>query len=280
MTGKLRWHEMVAVYVGIALLLIFILAPFVEAAKVSLSPMSHLLSSPYQLIPPEITVAAYSDMWRSVPGLGRYIINSLIISGACTLITLLLAVPCGYALARLRFRGQGTWLMTMLGLNMFSGALLLIPLYRLLRQTGLLNTYAAMILPGAAFLIPTAIWLLQPFLKSIPHELEEAAAVDGASRVVILWRVVLPLSGPGLVVVAATSFIGAYAQQFLIALTFNSRDEIMPISIGLFQFFGRNEVLWNQLMAASLLSIVPVVALFAVLQRRIVGGLTAGGVKG
>jgi multiple sugar transport system permease protein len=280
MIQSYRWYEKLFVYIGIVVLMLFVLAPFIEAAKVSVSPMDHLLSAPYRLIPDGVTFAAYVDMWQSVPGLGRYIGNSLFISTACTLITLLLAVPAAYALARLRFFGRGTLLSGVLAVNMFSGAVLLIPLYRMLRQTGLLDSFAAMIIPGAAFLLPTGIWLLLPYMRSIPRELEEAAAVDGATRITILLRIILPLVGPGLVVVAATSFIGAYAQQFLIALTFNSRDAIMPISIGLFQFFGRNEVLWNQLMAASLVSIVPVVALFAVLQRRIVSGLTAGAVKG
>jgi multiple sugar transport system permease protein len=280
MIQKYRWHEKLGIYAGITVLLVFILAPFVEAAKVSISPMEHLLSSPYRLVPDDVTLAAYADMWRSVPLLGRYIFNSLAISSACTLITVVLSIPSAYALARLRFRGRGSLMSLMLAVNMFSGAVLLVPLYRLLRQTGLLDTMAAMIIPGAAFLLPTGIWLLLPYMRAIPRELEEAAAVDGASRLTVLMRIILPLAAPGLVVVAATAFIGAYAQQFLLALTFNSHDSIMPISVGLFQFFGRNEVLWNQLMAASLVSILPVVALFAVLQRRIVGGLTAGAVKG
>ncbi len=275
-----RWHERIGIYFGILLLLGFILAPFVEAAKVSVSPMAHLLSAPYRLIPDGITWAAYSDMWTSVPLLGRYIANSLIIATACTLITLALSVPAAYALARLRFAGRGTLMSVILAVNMLSGAVLLVPLYRMLRQANLLDTFAAMILPGAAFLLPTSIWLLLPTMRAIPRELEEAAAMDGAGRLTILLRVVLPLAAPGLVVVAATAFIGAYAQQFLLALTFNSRADIMPISVGLFQFFGRNEVLWNQLMAASLVAVLPVLALFTLLQRRIVSGLTAGAVKG
>ena len=280
MIARYRWYEALGIYAGIAVLMAFILAPFIEAAKVSVSPLDHLLASPYRLLPQDLTWSAYVDMWRSVPLLGRYIVNSLLISAACTVITVALAVPAAYALSRLRFAGRSATLSAVLAVNMFSGAVLLIPLYRMLRAAGMLDTLGAMIVPGAAFLLPTAIWLLLPYFSAIPRELEEAASIDGASRLQTLVRVVLPLAGPGLVVIAATAFIGAYAQQFLIALTFNSRDEIMPISVGLFQFFGRNEVLWNQLMAASLVSVVPVVALFAVLQRRIVGGLTAGAVKG
>ena len=162
---------------------------------------------------------------------------------------------------------------------MFSGAVLLIPLYRLMRTLGLLNSYFAMIVPGVAFLIPSAIWLLRTYMMRIPRELDEAAWVDGASRLYTLRRVILPIALPGIIVVAITTFIGAYAQQFIFALTFNSKTEFMPLSIGLFAFFGRQEVVWNELMAASFVGIAPVLILIVFLQRYLVAGLTAGAVK-
>ena len=272
--------ETACIYAGIALLLAFLLAPFVEAAKVSVSPLDHLLSSPYRLVPEDATLAAYRTMWTDVPLLGAYIVNSILIATACTLITLVLAVPAAYALARLQFPGRRVLLVATLAVNMVSGAVLLVPLYRMLRVLHLLNSYAAIVLPCAAFLLPTAIWLLVPYFRAIPRELEEAASIDGASSLATIGRVVLPLAAPGLVVVAATSFIGAYAQQFLVALTFASDDRIMPISVGLFQFFGRFQVAWNELMAASIVSVLPVLAAFALLQGRIVAGLTEGAVKG
>ena len=129
-----------------------------------------------------------------------------------------------------------------LAVNMFSGAVLLIPLFRLMRSFGVLNTYLAMIVPGVAFLIPSAIWLLRTYMMRIPRELDEAALVDGASHFYTLRRVILPIAMPGITVVAITTFIGAYAQQFIFALTFNSKTEYMPLPVGLFAYFGKQEV--------------------------------------
>ena len=162
---------------------------------------------------------------------------------------------------------------------MFTGAVLLIPLYRVLRSLGLLNTYWAMIVPGVAFLIPTGIWLLRSYLEKIPKELEEAAFVDGASRMYTLRRVVLPLATPGLVVVGTAVFIGAYAQQFLFAITFNQQRELQPLPAGLFEFIGYQDVTWNQMMAAALVGVLPVMLIFLFMQKYLVAGLTAGAVK-
>jgi len=188
-------------------------------------------------------------------------------------------VPAAYAFARFPFPGRGVMLGAFLAVNMFSGAVLLIPLYRLMFALGLLNTYWAMIIPGVAFLIPTGIWLLRSYLEKIPRELEEAAFVDGASRLYTLRRVVLPLAVPGLIVVGTSVFIGAYAQQYLFAITFNQVAELQPLPAGLNQFIGYQTVVWNQMMAAALTGVLPVMLVFFFLQKYLVAGLTAGAVK-
>ncbi len=279
MINRYRWYEIVGIYTGIAVFLTFVLAPFVEGFLVSLKPLSQLFSSPYRFWPENGSFEAYRTMWVSVPGFARYIFNSFFISGVATLVVLLLVVPAAYAFARFDFRGRGALLGAFLAVNMFSGAVLLIPLFRLMRSFGVLNTYLAMIVPGAAFLIPTAIWLLRTYMMRIPRELEEAAYVDGAGYFYTFRRVVLPLAAPGIAVVAITTFIGAYAQQFIFALTFNSKSEYMPLPIGLFAYFGRQEVVWNELMAASFVGIAPALIVIFFLQRYLVSGLTAGAVK-
>jgi multiple sugar transport system permease protein len=279
MIDRYRWYELVGLYAGIALFLTFVLAPFVEGFMVSLKPLSQLFSTPYSFIPENGSFAAYSTMWTTVEGLGRYIFNSLFISAVVTLAVIIIVVPAAYAFARFQFAGAGMLLAAFLAVNMFSGAVLLIPLYRLMRGLGLLNSYWSMIVPGIAFLIPSSIWLLRTYMIRIPRELDEAAWVDGASRLYTLRRVILPLAMPGVVVVAIMTFIGAYAQQFIFALTFNSRQEFMPLPVGLFAFFGRQEVLWNELMAASFVGILPVMIIIVMLQRYLVAGLTAGAVK-
>ncbi|PDT52996.1 MULTISPECIES: carbohydrate ABC transporter permease [Sinorhizobium] len=279
MINRYRWYELVGIYAGIFVFLSFILAPFVEGFLVSLKPLSLLFSSPYRFWPENGSFEAYRTMWVSVPGFAHYIFNSFFVSFIVTAVVLALVVPAAYAFARFRFRGNGALLGAFLAVNMFSGAVLLIPLFRLMRSMGVLNTYFAMIVPGVAFLIPSAIWLLRTYMLRIPRELDEAAFVDGASHFYTLRRVILPIAMPGITVVAITTFIGSYAQQFIFALTFNSKTEYMPLPVGLFAYFGRQEVVWNELMAASFVGIAPAVIVIFFLQRYLVSGLTAGAVK-
>ncbi len=279
MINRYRWYELIGIYAGILAFLTFILAPFVEGFLVSLKPLSQLFSSPYRFIPQNGSFEAYRTMWVSVPGFARYIFNSFFISTIVTVVVLVLVVPAAYAFARFKFKGSGQLLGAFLAVNMFSGAVLLIPLFRLMRTFGVLNTYFAIIVPGVAFLIPSAIWLLRTYMMRIPRELDEAAFVDGASHFYTLRRVILPIAMPGITVVAITTFIGSYAQQFIYALTFNSKTEYAPLPVGLFAYFGRQEVIWNELMAASFVGIAPAMIVIFFLQRYLVSGLTAGAVK-
>ena len=279
MMDKYTKMQMAGIYLAITVFLIFILLPFFEMFMASLRPLNHLFRSPYQFWSDDFSFQAYSDMWETVPLLGRYIFNSVFIATSVTLITMVFVVPAAYAYARLDFPFKNGSLAIFLGVNMFTGAVLLIPLYRVLRSMSLLNTYWAMIIPGVAFLIPTGIWLLRSYLEKIPRELEEAAFVDGASRMYTLRRVVLPLATPGLIVVGTAVFIGAYAQQFLFAITFNQQRELQPLPAGLFEFIGYQDVTWNQMMAAALTGILPVMVIFLFLQKYLVAGLTAGAVK-
>lgn len=271
--------QLCLIYAGLFVFITFMMLPFVEMFLTSLRPLEHLRRTPFQFFSEDMDFSAYSRIWTSVPLLGRYIVNSIFISVSVTALVLIFVVPAAYAYARLEFPFKKASLGIFLSVNMFTGAVLLIPLYRVLRQLGLLNTYWAMIIPGAAFLIPTGIWLLKSYLESIPKELEEAAYMDGASRIYTLRRVILPLAVPGLIVVGTATFIGAYAQQFLFAITFNQVSEYQPLPAGLFEFVGRQQVIWNEMMAASLVGILPVLIIFLFLQKYLVAGLTAGAVK-
>ena len=279
MMERLNIWQKIGVYCGIFVFLLFVLLPFIEMFRTSLRPLDHLLTSKFELWGEGSSFQAYRDMWVTVPLLGRYIFNSMFISAAVTLAVMICVVPAAYAYARLDFPFKNASLGAFLAVNMFTGAVLLIPLYRVLRQIGLLNTYWAMIIPGVAFLIPTGIWLLRSYLEKIPRELEEAAFVDGASRMYTLRRVVIPLALPGLVVVGTSTFIGAYAQQFLFAITFNNKTELQPLPAGLYEFIGYQDVVWNQMMAAALTGVLPVMLIFLFLQKYLVAGLTAGAVK-
>ena len=277
--NKYNPFEKILIYFGIFVFMIFILLPFIEMFYASLRPLDHLFRSPYQFYSDDLSFWAYQEMWNTVPMLGRYIFNSFFLASCVAILTLIFVIPAAYAYARFKFPAKNTSLYILLAINMFSGAVILIPLYKLLRTLGLLNSYQSMIIPGVAFLIPTAIWLLKSYFEKIPIDLEEAAFVDGASRVQILRHIIAPLSTPGLVVVGIYAFIGAYAQQFLFAITFNQKKEYMPIPTGLYEFIGYQSVKWNEMMAAALVGMLPVLLLFVFLQKYIVEGLTAGAVK-
>ena len=266
-------------YFCIVIFFIFILLPFIEMFYASLRPLKHLFRSPYQFYSDDLSFWAYREMWNTVPLLGRYIFNSFFMAVTVTFFTLLFVVPAAYSYARFNFPFKQGSLWVLLAVNMFSGAVLLIPLFKLLRTFDLLNTYFAMIVPGIAFCIPTSIWLLKAYFEKIPVELEEAAYVDGASRIDILTKIIAPLSTPGIVVTAIYAFIQAYAQQFLFAITFNSIREYMPIVSGLTEFIGYQSVKWNEMMAASIVGVFPVLIVFVFLQKYIVEGLIAGAVK-
>ena len=266
-------------YFCIVIFFIFILLPFIEMFYASLRPLKHLFRSPYQFYSDDLSFWAYREMWNTVPLLGRYIFNSFFMAVTVTFFTLLFVVPAAYSYARFNFPFKQGSLWVLLAVNMFSGAVLLIPLFKLLRTFDLLNTYFAMIVPGIAFCIPTSIWLLKAYFEKIPVELEEAAYVDGASRIDILTKIIAPLSTPGIVVTAIYAFIQAYAQQFLFAITFNSIREYMPIVSGLTEFIGYQSVKWNEMMAASIVGVFPVLIVLVFLQKYIVEGLTAGAVK-
>ena len=277
--NKYTIFQKILLYLSIAVFLTFILLPFVEMFYASLRPLKHLFRSPYQFYSNDLSFWAYSEMWNTVPRLGRYIFNSFFLASCVAILTLLFVIPAAYSFARFNFPFKNGTLYLLLAVNMFTGPVLIIPLYKMLRALSLLNTYYAMIVPGVAFLIPTSIWLLKSYFQKIPIELEEAAFVDGASRLQILRHIIAPLSTPGLAVVGIYAFIGAYDQQFLFAISFNQKKEFMPLPAGLYEFIGYQTVKWNEMMAASLVGIAPVLLVFIFLQKYIVEGLTAGAVK-
>ena len=279
MINKYRWYEAAGIYLGIAVFLTFILAPFFEAFLVSLRPWREIISIPYEVFTESMSFRAYFDVWRYIPLLWLYICNSLFIATSATAITLVAVIPAAWAFARFDFKGSNLFLWSFLAVNMVGVTALIIPLFKIMMTLELLNTYWALIVPGTAFLIPIGIWLLRSYMMRIPKELEEAAWVDGASRLYILIRVILPIAMPGIVVVAIATFIGAYSQQFLLAITFNADRYLHPLPVGLFIHSGGNVSRMNLIMAASIIGITPVIVIYYFLQKHMVAGLTAGAVK-
>jgi len=207
-----------------------------------------------------------------------FIKSSFIISISATVIVILIAIPAAYYVARNDFRGKKAFLLLVLVTQMFAPTALVVGIFREIVALNLVDTYLALILIYAAFNMAFSIWILSSFFRSIPKEIEEAAWIDGCSRFTTLTRIVLPLALPGLVTAFIFTFIAAW-NEFVIALTLTSSPEREPLTVGLTSLIGQYQVQWNYLFAGSLIAIVPVVILFASIEKWLVGGLTAGSVK-
>jgi multiple sugar transport system permease protein len=243
----------------------------------AVKPAAELRIAPPRLLP----IAWRSGNFLEVladPSFQAWLRVSLVVALASTAIAVLAATPAAYYTARHRFPGRSAFLLLVLVTQMFSPTALVVGLYRQFFELGLVNTYAALILTNAAFNLAFAIWILRAFFASIPREIEEAAAVDGCGRLRTLVQIVLPLSRPGLVTAAIFAFIAAW-NEYIVALTLMTDPDQRPLTVGIASYVTAYVQHWNQLFAASVIAIVPVVVLFALIERHLVGGLTAGSVK-
>ena len=211
----------------------------------------------------------------------RNLLNSVFVASLTVILALFLAVTAAFALSRVRFRGRGLLLMVILAVSMFPQIAVLAGLFEVIRALGIYNTPWALIFSYTIFTLPFTVWVLTTFMRELPVEIEEAAIVDGASPWVIITRVFMPLMWPALVTTGLLAFIGAW-NEFLFALTFTSSNDTrtVPVAIALLSGGSQYEIPWGIIMAASVIVTVPLVFLVLVFQRKIVSGLTAGGVKG
>lgn len=211
----------------------------------------------------------------------RNLLNSLVVASSVVILSLFMAVTASYALARVRFRGRGLLLITILAVSMFPQIAVLAGLFELVRAFGLHNTLFSMIFSYTIFTLPFTVWVLTTFMRDLPVEIEEAAIVDGASPWVIISKVFLPLMWPALVTTGLLAFIAAW-NEFLFALTFTSSNDMrtVPVAIALLSGATQYETPWGLIMAASVIVTVPLIILVLIFQRKIISGLTAGGVKG
>ena len=224
------------------------------------------------------------DNYMSVLNQGsfpRNLLNSIFVASVTVILALFLAVTAAFALSRVRFRGRGFLLMVILAVSMFPQIAVLAGLFELIKFLGVFNTPWAMILSYTIFTLPFTVWVLTTFMRDLPVEIEEAAIVDGASPWIIITRVFMPLMWPALVTTGLLAFIGAW-NEFLFALTFTSSNDTrtVPVAIALLSGGSQYEIPWGIIMAASVIVTVPLVILVLIFQRKIVSGLTAGGVKG
>ena len=253
------------------------LSPYLVMLLDALRPSGDVLASPPSFLPR----TWQWDTFNQVLGDGRFrawLRTSLIVASSSTVIVLLVAVPAAFLTARFRFPGRAAFLLLVLVTQMFAPTSLVVGIYREFFEISLVNTYLALILTNAAFNLAFAVWILHGFFSSIPKDVEEAAVLDGCTRVSLLTRVMLPLTRPGLVTALIFTFIAAW-NEYVVALTLMQDDAKKPLTVGINSYVTGYEQHWDQLFAASLIAIVPVVVLFALIEKNLVGGLTAGAVK-
>src|SRR5512138_3250155 len=254
-----------------------VLSPYAVMVLTALKPDAELRVTPPRLGPQTWRPGNFWDV-VSDPAFADWLRVSLVVAGVSTIIVVVAAAPAAYYTARHRFPGRTTFLFVVLVTQMFSPTALVVGLYREFFEMDLVNTYAALILTNAAFNLAFAIWILRAFFAAIPREIEEAAAVDGCGRLRALVEIVLPLSLPALVTAAIFAFIAAW-NEYIVALTLMTDPARKPLTVGITSYVTAYIQHWNYLFAASVIAIVPVVVLFALIERHLVGGLTAGSVR-
>ncbi|WP_292224449.1 carbohydrate ABC transporter permease [Mesorhizobium sp.] len=265
-------------YLLLAAIVFVAVFPFYYAIVTSLKSGTELFQA--SLWPKSFSLANYRNVLTEGPFL-RNLVNSLIVSGAVVAISLLFGVTAAYALARIRFRGRSALMLAILSVSMFPQVAALAGLFEIIRALHLYNSLLALILSYMIFTLPFTVWVLTTFVRDLPVEIEEAAILDGAGPWTILTRIFLPLLWPALATTGLLAFISAW-NEFLFALTFTSTNtqRTVPVAIALLSGNSQFEIPWGNIMAASVIVTVPLVLLVLIFQRRIVSGLTAGGVKG
>jgi ABC-type glycerol-3-phosphate transport system permease component len=263
--------------VGAGCLLLAMLFPIYWMVAASLTPELSLSGSG-ALVSGSVSL----DHYRALFDARDFLIpirNSLVVAALTTAVSLPVAAGCAYALARLPMRGRTLVLALTLAVSMFPQISIVAPLYLILRELGLLNTYPGLVLPYLTFSTPLAVWLLTAFFRQLPRDLEEAAMIDGASRLRAAWQIVLPLALPGIASTAILTFLYCW-NEFLFALSFTLGPERYTVPVSIMLFRSRYQIPWGEVLAATVIASVPVVLLVVTCQRRIVAGLSAGATKG
>ena len=258
-------------------ILLFALVPWAWMVLSSLRPDADLTHTPLQLMPSTLTLANHIELLART-SFAENLRDSLIVAIGAVTLGLGLSLPAAYAFSRFRFPGRNAMLVQFLAINMFPVVMLILPLFVLFRQLGLLDTYFALIAGHATFTLPFAIWLMTSYVDGIPVDLDHAAAIDGATRWQVMRLVILPLTMPGLVAVGIYLFIASW-NEYLFALMLAGRH-VRTVTVSLQSFIGENQIQWGLLMAGGTLVALPATFLFLLTQGRLAGGLTGGAVKG
>ncbi|MBR7742473.1 carbohydrate ABC transporter permease [Phycicoccus sp. BSK3Z-2] len=267
----------VAHRVAVALLVVYLVVPFLWMVVYSVYPSENLRSSPMSFAPTDLTLAKYGELFGD-SGFVRSMTNSVVVGVATTVICMLLGSLAAYSISRFRFRGSQTLLLAMMTVQAIPAIVLAVPLFVLMRDFGLYDSLTGLVLTYAAFILPLVIWMMVSFFDSIPVNLERAARIDGCSHLGVLRRVVIPLSGPGFAATAIFAFITAWSDFFLAKILTGPNAETLPVRTAAFQGLFATD--YTAAATAGVITALPVLALALVAQRWIVQGITEGAVKG
>lgn len=258
-------------------IVIFAMAPFAWMILTSLTPSAAISATGVALSPKGWSLDNYVRLFAQTSFL-KNMLDSLIIASGTMALGLVVAVGAAYAFSRFRFFGRKALMLQFLLINMFPVVLLILPLFVLMRKLGLLDTHLALILANATVAIPFAVWMLTSYVAAIPKSLDEAAMTDGCSRLTTLRRIVLPLMVPGIISTGIYIFITAW-NEYLYALTLGGRN-VRPVTVAIQTLIGEYQIEWGLLAAGAVVGALPATLLFLLVQRRLIGGLTQGAVKG
>lgn len=257
--------------------LVITLFPFYWMVNTSLKPGTEIFLSPPTFFSPNWSFDAYKVIFETRP-MGRYLFNSLVVSLGATLLSVTLSALAAYGFTRFPIRGASLFVLFLLFTKMLPETLLIIPYFQIMAALGLVDSYLALILAYSSFALPFSVWMLIGFFRTIPREIDEAAIIDGASRIQSFTRVILPLARPGLVAVALFTFIIAW-NSYVWALVLTTDSRMFVISVGVANLVGEYRVQWNELMAAAVIAALPVMILYSFLNRHLVSAITAGAIK-
>lgn len=252
--------------------------PFFIMISTSLKSYAEVTKWPPSWIPDILRWENYRGVWSGDGNIKRALLNSVIVSSSTMGICILLGSFAAYSVSRFNFRGKKTFLFLIILTQMFSPVVLVGPMYGIMRDLGLLNTYLSMIIPNAAFSLPMTVWLLYGYLEGVSPSLEEAAMLDGCTRLQAVTKILMPIIAPGLVTSGLFAFIVAW-NDLLFSRSFITRPDMRTISVALTSYKSVFETSWHNMMAASVVSVIPVFVLFLMIQKHIVKGLASGGVK-
>lgn len=280
MEQRISKVESVLVHIVLSVFAIISVFPFLWLVSTSFKKPGDIFTTNISLIPPHFTWENYQYLFAMKNNLFlHWVGNSVLIALLTTVIGVFLAATTAYAFSRFNFPGKRASLFSFLVTQMFPGAILIVPLYNIMKNLGLLNSFIGLILAYTTTALPFSVWMLKNYFDSIPYELEEAAKVDGLTVWGTFYRIVLPLALPGIAVTAFFAFITAW-NEFMFALTFMNNEELYTLPVGLRTFVFQFRTDWHYVSAGAVLITIPVLIFFVFAQRWLVSGLTAGGTKG